>query len=806
MFSACGIFVNDGPWDLTLGLGVAGQTIDKDVVVLFPNQSSLDNTQYLKIWTMDPARLRGDDFISGDVVPESDPLQIKLPLPENTALRNMPDKQVIFFVEARDTNVALLRGYAIARARKKLGITILLTCICQPVPGICAAQDEIPGNSKDDDCDGMTDECDPQKNDCEDDNPCTQNFCIDGKCLYSKLDDGALCNDMDPCTVGDTCQDGQCEGTEKDCSQYSYATCHEGVCNESTGACEPSPVINGTDCDDNLFCTVDDACLDGVCTGQPRDCNDDNFCTTDRCDESSDKCSNALQPIPGAEIMGDPSCSNGVDDDCDGYTDEQDPNCNSCDSDSQCDDSNPCTENKCTDGECNNPPKNDNSPCDDGVFCNGGDYCVGGSCSGHGGDPCPGPDGDSNCTESCDEENDNCNSLDPDGSPCDDGLYCTVSDSCQSGTCSGVDRDCSDSYDCTNDACDEQSVSCAHTPISDPGTEGPVGDITCDNDRDDDCDGLTDTDDYDCLCQASASSEDPDLCNNQIDDDCDGVSDSNDPDCGCVPDCTDKVCGDDGCGGQCGSDCSDGLSCVHGLCLAMNWVTIVGGTYTMGKDGNLHTSPAHQVTVPSFQITKTEITQALYRHCYDQGVCSAPNPYDQFDRPRCNWGNTDHDNYPINCLDWNQAKDFCEWAGGKLPSEAEWEFAARSRGQDNTYPWGEDEPTCDYAIMYTNYPSTHCCEYICGTRQVCSRTQGNTEQGLCDMAGNVQEWTADWWHFGYDGTPTDGSAYIGYPYETSRTVRGGSFNIAYHHLECTERINFGKDSRTDYTGFRCTRN
>ncbi len=492
--SACGIFVDDGPWDLTLGLGVAGETIDKDIVVLFPDQSSSDNTQYLKIWTMDPAGLRCDDLISGDIVPESDTLQIKLPLPEGSALRNMPDKQVMFFVEARDANVALLRGCTIARARKKLGITILLTCICQPDPGICAAQDEVPGNSKDDDCDGMTDECDPQKNDCDDDEPCTQDLCVNGKCQYSVFDDGVECDDLDRCTDNDSCLDGLCTGDAKDCSSLDV-TCKLGVCNKLSGECEAIAVPNGTMCDDNQYCL---------------------------------------------------------------------------------------------DGECRN----------------------------------------------------------------------------------------------------------------------------------------------------------------------------------------------------------------------MTWVTIAGGTYTMGDNEHANESPEHTVTVPSFQITKTEITLELYKYCVTAGACSEPSNNDD----KCTWkyessdDNEDGD-YPINCVDWNQAKDFCEWAGGRLPTEAEWEFAARSRGQDKFYPWGDEVPSCEFAIIRDS--GTHYCKDA--PQNVCSKEAGNTEQGLCDMAGNVQEWTADWWYAGYDNTPTDGSAMTGSQYDTSRSVRGGSFEDTANYSRCTWRYGADNDEQAHSLGFRCAR-
>jgi hypothetical protein len=89
------------------------------------------------------------------------------------------------------------------------------------------------------------------------------------------------------------------------------------------------------------------------------------------------------------------------------------------------------------------------------------------------------------------------------GTDCDDGLYCTDPDTCQSGECIGPDRNCSDSDDCTLDECNEAGDSCDHTQQPVPGAEGPPGDVTCSNWEDDDCDGLTDSEDDDCVCDES---------------------------------------------------------------------------------------------------------------------------------------------------------------------------------------------------------------------------------------------------------------------------------------------------------------
>jgi formylglycine-generating enzyme required for sulfatase activity len=218
-------------------------------------------------------------------------------------------------------------------------------------------------------------------------------------------------------------------------------------------------------------------------------------------------------------------------------------------------------------------------------------------------------------------------------------------------------------------------------------------------------------------------------------------------------------------------DCQEGTVCEDGLC----WTTVCGGSFDMGNPvgvGDSDEHPQRRVAVRSFEILQTEVTVEQYSVCVAQGACEAW-PDEMWDDPsdrsvHCHWDDEGFDDHPMNCVDWDMAWAFCAWAGGSLPSEAQWEFAARSRGQDVVYPWGDAEPACDYLQMHE--------EDCCGTGTtcpVCSFPAGETEQGLCDMAGNIFEWTQDWYHDSYLGAPRTAEPWEDKVWDL-RTLRGGA--------------------------------
>ena len=227
----------------------------------------------------------------------------------------------------------------------------------------------------------------------------------------------------------------------------------------------------------------------------------------------------------------------------------------------------------------------------------------------------------------------------------------------------------------------------------------------------------------------------------------------------------------------------------------IDWVSLPGGSFTMGSSDNDDEKPAHRVRVEPFEIAKTEVTVAQYRVCVEAGACSAA-PTGR----TCNWGNPDRDDHPVNCVDWAQARDFCRWAGGRLPSEAEWEYAARSGGLDQAYPWGNGEASCERATM--DFGGNGCGANR--TWPVCSKASGNSAQGVCDLAGNVWEWVEDWYHDTYTGAPADGSAWVS-PAGFDRVRRGGGWNDVAGFCRAAVRHRSDPGDGSILVGFRPAR-
>jgi formylglycine-generating enzyme required for sulfatase activity len=239
------------------------------------------------------------------------------------------------------------------------------------------------------------------------------------------------------------------------------------------------------------------------------------------------------------------------------------------------------------------------------------------------------------------------------------------------------------------------------------------------------------------------------------------------------------------------------------------FVLIEGGCYTMGcvsGDGGCDNDekPPHRVCVDDFYTGKTEVTVGQFRACVNDGGCAKDNFLTKDDGLYCNYGNPDRENHPMNCVSWNGAKEFTTWLSRitgmkvRLPSEAEWEYAAKNQGKDVIYPWGSSKATCEYAVMNDGGSG-------CGKKRtwpVCSKPNGKTAQGLCDMAGNVYEWCQDWYEWGYyekspeknPKGPESGSYYV---------VRGGGFGYEAEDMRASGRRGGVPVEGGIGIGFRC---
>ena len=235
----------------------------------------------------------------------------------------------------------------------------------------------------------------------------------------------------------------------------------------------------------------------------------------------------------------------------------------------------------------------------------------------------------------------------------------------------------------------------------------------------------------------------------------------------------------------------------------VEFITIPGGKFTMGTNSGgekfKDARPIHVVTVKTFTMSKTAVTVGQYKECMLKGGCTEPGTGGY-----CNWGVPGRWLHPVNCVDWYQAKQYAKFKGARLPSEAEWEYAATSGGRNQKYPWGNDAPDCNRAVMYGDDGNG------CGknsTWPVCSKPAGNTAQGLCDMAGNVGQWMQDKYQDSYVGAPVDGSAFDdanGYGYD--QVVRGASFyGLGDWHLRADHRKSEYPGRRDFNYGFRLAR-
>ena len=223
----------------------------------------------------------------------------------------------------------------------------------------------------------------------------------------------------------------------------------------------------------------------------------------------------------------------------------------------------------------------------------------------------------------------------------------------------------------------------------------------------------------------------------------------------------------------------------------------------MGSPDNFgfdYERPAHTVYLDAFWIDKTDVTNAMYAGCVQAGACKLPYSTESKTR-KAYYGNPKYDNFPVVFVDEHQAAAYCQWAGASLPTEAQWEKAARGTDGRN-YPWGNADPTCKLA----NFGGTPGCAG--DTTEVNSHPKGASPYGALDMSGNVWQWTSDWFDPAYySQSPQENPTGPAQPlYDSNdRVVKGGSWLAKVEWIHSANRVNDSEGGDDNVIGFRCAR-
>lgn len=220
-------------------------------------------------------------------------------------------------------------------------------------------------------------------------------------------------------------------------------------------------------------------------------------------------------------------------------------------------------------------------------------------------------------------------------------------------------------------------------------------------------------------------------------------------------------------------------------------VEIAGGPFTMGSDkGDPEDAPAHQVDLPAFEMDKFEVTNADFAAFVEEAGYVTFAEQKGFRGWRDEWS-MGEDNHPVVMVTWDDATAYCQWLGKRLPTEAEWEKAAR--GEDGrTFPWGEDWDPAKANVKETG---------LRGTAAVGSFGAGASPYGVEDVIGNVWEWTAGWYQ-PYPGSTTLDDRYG----EKYRVTRGGGwFELEPQATTFSRNAADPHKTANDDLGFRCAR-
>jgi formylglycine-generating enzyme required for sulfatase activity len=208
--------------------------------------------------------------------------------------------------------------------------------------------------------------------------------------------------------------------------------------------------------------------------------------------------------------------------------------------------------------------------------------------------------------------------------------------------------------------------------------------------------------------------------------------------------------------------------------------------------------PRHRVEISGFAMDRYEVTNQRYAACVKSGVCTRPKLNSSGRRPHY-FDRSEFGRYPVVFVDWQQAQTFCAWEGGRLPTEAEWELAARGPAPSlRVFPWGDEPADCTKA----NLGGEKSC--VGDTDQVGRRTLGASPWGVLDLSGNVWEWTADWYDAAYYARSPERDP-RGPSRGTLKVMRGGCWMSGADSLRVSCRKAELPSTWAPNVGFRCVR-